>query len=301
MTQLDALAQQRDAMDKTLDAIGKQDPRIQRLQTIPGVGPRTAEVLVAAIDDPHRFKNGRQVSAYFGLVPKQYQSGETDRNGRISKRGPSLVRASLVECAWLAIRYNEWAKKVYVRIYGKQKTRKKKAAVALARKIAVVAWAMLRDETDWSPEIMERITALGKKKSKEVSAPAMNEATNPVSNAVPENAKKVAAFGDKTFSELIEQGTFDDAKSTTQPMPQRTNAAPRNASAPKKKNAQVNLRRTNKVGVKASVASTKPTIQKPAISRRRNVPTTASKNEPLARLSPPKTSRPASKRKAVST
>jgi transposase len=300
LTQLDALAQQRDAMDKTLDAIGKQDPRIQRLQTIPGVGPRTAEVLVAAIDDPKRFKNGRQVSAYFGLVPKQYQSGETDRNGRISKRGPSLVRASLVECAWLAIRYNEWAKKVYARIYGKQKTRKKKAAVALARKIAVVAWAMLRDETDWSPEIMERITALGRKKSKEPT-PTMIETTKPTSNAVPENAKKEVAFGDKTFSELIEQGMFDGVDSTTQPMPQRSNVAPRKASAPKKKNAQVNSRSTNKGSVKATVASTIPTIQKPAISRTRNVPTTASKKVPLADRSPPKTDRAASKRKAVST
>ena len=69
---------------------GKQDPRVVRVMTIDGVGPRTAEALVAAIDDPHRFDNARQVSDYFGLVPKQYQSGETDRNGRISKRGPSL-------------------------------------------------------------------------------------------------------------------------------------------------------------------------------------------------------------------
>ena len=80
-----------------------------RLKTIPGVGPRTAEALVSAIDDPHRFKNGRQVSAYLGLVPKQYQSGETDRNGRISKRGPSLVRSILVECVWVSLRYYDQA------------------------------------------------------------------------------------------------------------------------------------------------------------------------------------------------
>ena len=87
LTQLDSLTAQLDVAEKKLEAIGKNDPRIVRLRTSPGVGPRTAEILVACIDDPHRFENGRQVSAYFGLVPRQYQSGETDRNGRITKRG----------------------------------------------------------------------------------------------------------------------------------------------------------------------------------------------------------------------
>jgi transposase len=154
LTQLDALAKQLDTVVKRLEAIGKGDPRIVRLQTIPGVGPRTAEILVACIDDPHRFENGRQVSAYFGLVPKQYQSGQTDRNGRITKRGNPLARTILTECAWVSLRYNPWVKAVYERISGKQKTRRKKAAIAVARKIAVLAWAMLRDETDWDPATM---------------------------------------------------------------------------------------------------------------------------------------------------
>ena len=158
LTILDSLTQQMDVVLKKLEAIGKTDPRVIRLQTIPGVGPRTAEILVACIDDPHRFQNGRQVSAYFGLVPRQYQSGETDRNGRITKRGNPLARTILVECAWASIRYNPWAKGVYERICGKQKTRKKKAGIALARKIAVIAWAMLRDEKDWDPSVMIRTT-----------------------------------------------------------------------------------------------------------------------------------------------
>ena len=158
LTQLDSLATQLEGCVKKLEAIGKKDPRIVRLRTIPGVGPRTAEILVACIDDPHRFENGRQVSAYFGLVPRQFQSGETDRNGRITKRGNPLARTILVECAWASLRYNPWAKGIYDRIYGKQKTRKKKAAVALGRKIAVLAWAMLRDEKDWDPKTMIDIT-----------------------------------------------------------------------------------------------------------------------------------------------
>ncbi len=158
LTILDSLTEQLDGVVKKLEAIGKTDERIRRVQTIPGVGPRTAEILVACIDDPHRFDNGRQVSAYFGLVPRQYQSGETDRNGRITKRGNPLARTILVECAWASLRYNPWAKGVYERICGKQKTRKKKAAIALARKLAVIAWALLRDERDWDPAQMIAVT-----------------------------------------------------------------------------------------------------------------------------------------------
>ncbi len=158
LTILDSLTEQLSGVVKKLEAIGKNDERVKRIQTIPGVGPRTAEILVACLDDPHRFENGRQVSAYFGLVPRQYQSGETDRNGRITKRGNPLARTILVECAWASLRYNPWAKGVYERICGKQKTRKKKAAIALARKIAVIAWAMLRDEKDWDPKQMIQVT-----------------------------------------------------------------------------------------------------------------------------------------------
>lgn len=158
LAQLDALTAQLELVVKKLEAIGKSDRRIGRIMTIPGVGPRTAEILVACIDDPHRFENGRQVSAYFGLVPRQYQSGQTDRNGRITKRGNPLARTILVECAWSSLRYNPWAKAIYERISGKQKTRKKKAAVALARKIAVIAWALLRDEKDWEPKRMIQVT-----------------------------------------------------------------------------------------------------------------------------------------------
>ncbi len=60
-----------------------------------------------------------------------------------------MLRSILLECAWCSTRYNEWAKQTFARIHGGQATRKKKAGIALARKIAVVCWAMMRDETDW--------------------------------------------------------------------------------------------------------------------------------------------------------
>ena len=154
LTHLDSLTAQLGEVESRLEEIAKDDDRIRRVQTIPGVGRKTAEVIVTALDDVDRFDNARQVSAYIGLVPRQYQSGETDRNGRITKRGSRLLRTMLLECAWASLRYNPWAQAVYQRICGGQKTRKKKAAIALARKIAVVAWAMLKHGTDWDPKRM---------------------------------------------------------------------------------------------------------------------------------------------------
>ena len=119
------------------------------MQTTPGLGPRTAEVVAAYLHDATRFKTGKQVSAYGGLVPRQHQSGEMDRRGRITKRGPALLRKLLVECAWCMLRYNGWARGIYVRLTGGGQRRKKQAIVALARKILVRCWAMLRDQKPW--------------------------------------------------------------------------------------------------------------------------------------------------------
>ena len=127
---------------------------------IPGVGRVTAEAIVTAIDDAKRFQSGRQVSAYAGLVPRQYQSGETDRRGRITKRGSRLLRTLLVECAWCSLKYNPWARITYERIHGGKKVRRKKAAVALAREILVVACAMLRDSSEYDPKKLLPIESL---------------------------------------------------------------------------------------------------------------------------------------------
>jgi transposase len=72
-----------------------------------------------------------------------------DRRGRITKRGPALLRKMLVECAWCMLRYNAWARGIYQRLTGGGQRRKKQAIVALARKILVRCWAMLRDKKPW--------------------------------------------------------------------------------------------------------------------------------------------------------
>jgi transposase len=139
-------------VERTLDAPGEADPRVRLLETIPGVGRRTAEVIAAYLDVPGRLRDGGEVSAYAGLVPRQYQSGQVDRRGRITRRGPRLLRKVLVEAAWLMLRYDAWAARLFARLTRGQKGRRKPALVALARKLLVRCWAMLRTGRPWRAE-----------------------------------------------------------------------------------------------------------------------------------------------------
>ena len=156
LIQLAHLRQHQHEIHKQLKALARADERVQLLETIPGVGRKTAEVVVAYLDDPHRFQNARQISSYAGMVPRRYQSGEMDRQGRIHKRGPRQLRSALVEAAWLMLRYNPWAKSVYERLTSGQRTRKKKAIVAVARKLLVRCWVMLLRKEPWNKETMIR-------------------------------------------------------------------------------------------------------------------------------------------------
>lgn len=140
-----------ESVERELDARAAEQPAVKLVRTIPGVGPRLAETMVAMIDDPHRFASGRQVGSYAGLTPTQFQSGNTDRRGRISRQGNPLLRSLLVEVCWLGRRYNPVIAAVYERVRGSSPTRKKIAIVAVARRLLVWAWAMLRDESPWDP------------------------------------------------------------------------------------------------------------------------------------------------------
>ena len=147
-----------DQAEKKLDELAKTNEGMKVLDTIPGVGPRTAEAVVAFLPEPARFKTAKQVSAYGGFVPRQYQSADTDHRGRITKRGPKTLRKLLVECAWVMLRYNSWARAIYQRLTHGGKARKKQAIVALARKLLVRCWAMLRDGTVWRADPEPAVT-----------------------------------------------------------------------------------------------------------------------------------------------
>ncbi len=149
LRQLQAVQQEIAAAEEKLDAIAAADPRIKLLRTIPGVGPRLSEAIVALLDQPERFHKASAVSAYIGMVPKELDSGETVRRGPITKHGSRLVRSLLVEVAWAGLRHNRWVRETYQRISGGKKSRKKIAIVAIGRRLLVRCWAMLRDGTSW--------------------------------------------------------------------------------------------------------------------------------------------------------
>lgn len=155
---LDTLETQITQVEAKLDELAQARPGVALLKTIPGVGPRTAEAVVAFLSDPHRFGNSRQVSAYAGLVPRQFQSGTVDRKGRVTKRGPAFLRAILVECAWMMTRHNAWAAQFVNRLTHGHRGRRKTAVVALARKLLVLCWTMLRKGQPWQNPLAIPIT-----------------------------------------------------------------------------------------------------------------------------------------------
>lgn len=138
-----------DEVEAKLDAWAEADSRVALVRSIPGVGPRLAETVVAILDKPERFSNTKQVGCYAGLTPRQYQSGDSNRQGRISGAGSKLLRSLLVEVSWLARRYNPWLAEVFERVCRGSQARRKIAIVACARRLLIRAWAMLRDGTPW--------------------------------------------------------------------------------------------------------------------------------------------------------
>jgi transposase len=139
-------------LEQKLNRAGEEDKRVNLLRTIPGVGPRLAEAVVAYIDNPHRFANCKQVGCYAGLTPRQYQSGDSNRVGKISGQGNNLLRALLVEVSWAGLQHNQWMRSTYQRILRGSPSRKKIAIIAVARKLLIRCWAMLRDATEWRGE-----------------------------------------------------------------------------------------------------------------------------------------------------
>lgn len=130
--------------DGEIEQVAEDDPDMQLLQSVPGVGPLTAAGFVHIIRDPGRFKSGRKAAAYLGLVPSLYASGKTFVMGGITKHGNKHLRWLLHIAATALLRTLEdtalkrWAAKLAERIG------RKKAKSAIARKLATVLWAVWR-------------------------------------------------------------------------------------------------------------------------------------------------------------
>lgn len=154
LRQLDEVSCAIGSVERQLDTYAENKPAVKRLRSAPGIGPRLSEAVVAILDDPHRFKNGREVAAYAGLVPRVFQSGSVDRKGRITGAGNRHLRGMLVEVSWLGLRTNPWMKAVFERVCRGCPARRKIAIVAVARRLLIWCWAMLRDDRDWNPKAL---------------------------------------------------------------------------------------------------------------------------------------------------
>jgi len=143
-------------LDRRVKRAATQDDVCMRMMTVPGVGPIAALTFKAAVDDPARFKRSRTVGAHFGLTPRRYQSGEHDNPGRISKSGDRDVRATLYAAANALLmrtmagsQIKSWGMRL-MRTKGRRR-----AVVAVARKLAVLLHRMWTDGTEFRQEKQE--------------------------------------------------------------------------------------------------------------------------------------------------
>lgn len=150
-TQLQQLNEHISYYDKDLKQHAQQDEQVQRLMTIPGFGPVVAVTFLTAISDANAFRQGRDVSAFLGLVPKQHSSGGKAVLLGITKRGNKHARAMLIQGMQSVILHahkksdalSRWVTELI------QRRGRNKAVVALANKLARVAWALLKHQQNY--------------------------------------------------------------------------------------------------------------------------------------------------------
>lgn len=150
------------AADQEIARVAKGDPIIRLCATAPGVALIVSATFVSVIDEAKRFRNAHAVSAYLGLVPGENTTGGKRRLGSITKHGNTHARSMLVQSAWQILRAGDADDPLRRWAVALAKTRGKKiAAVALARRLAGVLWAMWRDGTVYDPCLQARESAKG--------------------------------------------------------------------------------------------------------------------------------------------
>lgn len=146
----DQLVEEIGKLDQRVRKMAFEDTKARRLMTIPGIGPVTALAYKTEIFDASRFSDPRSVGAYLGMTPTQYASGETQRQGRVSKCGSTDLRSLLVEAGIVILtRSKKWSK---LKAWGLKIMRKKgikKAALAVGRKLAVIMHRMMVNDSEF--------------------------------------------------------------------------------------------------------------------------------------------------------
>lgn len=145
VAQIRSLNQTISELEKTIKAEGEKLPGHKNLKSIKGIGDISATILLSIIGDIDDFESEGKLASYFGIVPRVRNSNETERTGRITKRGTKLGRTTLVQCSLIAMRYSEYLQRFYHRIAARRG--KGKAIIALAKKFLGVIFMTLKN--DW--------------------------------------------------------------------------------------------------------------------------------------------------------
>jgi transposase len=154
VTLLEPLNQQIETLDNELGQLVTRDDVTKRLVTVPGVGPVTAVAFVATLDNVSRFQGAHQVESYLGLVPQEWSSSETQRRGHITKAGNGRIRWLLVQAAWCILQRRSKPEVAALRLWADRIAGRRGrlvAAVALARRLAGILYALWRDGTEYNP------------------------------------------------------------------------------------------------------------------------------------------------------
>lgn len=157
LTHMDEQQRHIQAFERQIVQWHRAHPVSMRLAQIPGIGPITASALVATVGDPHLFKNGRQMAAWLGLVPRQHSSGGKPMLLGISKRGDGYLRKLLLlgaHSALLRIRHQpgsgqSWADRLL------RRRPVNVVATAVANKHARIAWALMTEQCDYDPALAQ--------------------------------------------------------------------------------------------------------------------------------------------------
>jgi transposase len=150
-----ALDQRMSELDKQVAVVAPEDPTAKRLQQLRGVGPLIATALVATVGDGKQYRKGRDMAAALGLTPRQHSSGGKDRLLGISKRGDAYLRCLLVHGARSAMRtakdkddrLSRWIINLQARRHANV------VAVAMANKMARMAWVIMTRDVDYDPDL----------------------------------------------------------------------------------------------------------------------------------------------------
>ena len=159
-TQIKTLMEQEKVAEAGLEEMTKEDERVAKLRTVPGIGNLGSIAIAAVIDDISRFKDAKHFASYIGLVPQEHSSGGKRRRGSITRRGSEIVRRYLIHGARALLLHTKEDSKDYNRLWAlrlKDKAGMNKATVAMAHKLARIAFSILKNNREYTVERPKRV------------------------------------------------------------------------------------------------------------------------------------------------